>query len=374
MKMPRKKLFLFVPSLIAGGAERVAMLLASGFVALGHEVYLLVARDTGEFQKACPDAVQVIDLACGKPIKGISRLADQIQRHRPDACIAFGIQAGIAAGLSKSIHRWSAELLIRNENNLQREWLGAMGINRVIGPLLSRWVARRYGLVCVSEALSQATQGYLRLSQDQVTTIINPVFADDMPAPVESGAVELHRWLEDDGPPTFVAMGRLEHQKGFDLLLDAFGRVIQQTDARLIVFGNGSLRQSLLDQAVALSMADKVAFPGFTACPIEQMRRSTAFVLSSRFEGFGLVLVEALMSGTQVVSTDCDCGPAEVLEGGRYGHLVAPEDPQALADGMLACIRAPAKPVPSAAWFQRFSADMAARRHLAWLDGQNVRE
>ena len=83
----RKKLFLYVPSLIAGGAERVAMLLAEGFVRQGRDVFLIVAKNVGEFANAPPEAVSVIDLACEKPIKGIADLAHQIRLHRPDACI-----------------------------------------------------------------------------------------------------------------------------------------------------------------------------------------------------------------------------------------------------------------------------------------------
>lgn len=372
--MPKKKLFLFVPSLIAGGAERVAMLLASGFTGLGHEVFLLVARNAGEFSSAVPDSVRVIDLNCRKPIRGISKLADAIATHRPDACIAFGIHAGIAAALSKSIHRWEPTLLIRNEGNLDAIWQAAHGMNRWIGPWLSRWAARKYGLVCVSHSLTHATARYLRLKDGCVSTIVNPVFSGLLPDARQREAEALHPWLVDQAMPTFVAMGRLEREKGFDLLLDAFRTVLGTMDARLIVFGNGALRQELLAQAERLGLTGRVAFPGFTAAPMEQMRRATAFVLSSRFEGFGLVLVEALMSGTQVVATACDFGPSEVLEGGRYGHLVRPEDPEALAEAMLACMRQAAKPLPSQAWFQQFSADIAARRHIEWLDRQDVGE
>lgn len=370
----RKKLFLYVPSLIAGGAERVAMLLAEGFVRQGRDVFLIVAKNVGEFANAPPEAVSVIDLACEKPIKGIADLAHQIRLHRPDACIAFGIQAGIAAALSKAAYRWKSILMIRNENNLRDEWRTATRVNRLIGPLLSRWAARRYGLVCVSSSLSAGSGGYLGLCTEKISTIINPVFAQPWPELGMRGSAELHPWLEDRRLPTFVAMGRLEYQKGFDVLLDAFARVLRQSDARLIIFGNGSQRQTLLERAQSLGIGRKLAMPGYTACPLEQMHRSTAFVLSSRFEGFGLVLVEALMSGTQVVATDCNYGPADVLEGGRYGYLVPTQDPAALAQTMLQCIHERPKPAPPKAWFRQFSADIAAQRHIEWLDRQGVGE
>lgn len=373
MKSPRRKLFLFVSSLIAGGAERVALLLAREFSDQGHEVYVVVARSEGEFARAFQEVGQIIDLACAKPIKGIRKLAQAVEAYRPDACIAFGIHAGIAAALSQSICRWTPTLLVRNEGNLDAIWLAAKGVNKWAGPLLSRWVARKYGLVCVSRSLAQASARYLGVNESRIVTIMNPVYAGPLPVAQTVEVAKLHPWLVDAQQPVFVAMGRLEREKGFDLLLDALAIVRRTLDARLIVFGNGTLRQALEAQAQQLGLTGSVSFPGFTAFPMAQMRHATAFVLSSRFEGFGLVLVEALMSGTQVVATDCDFGPAEVLEGGRYGQLIPPEDAAALAEALLGSLEA-RRSSPPPSWFEQFSAAEAARRHIEWLDCQDVGE
>lgn len=164
-------------------------------------------------------------------------------------------------------------------------------------------------------------------------------------------------------------MGRLEHQKGFDVLIDAFSRAKKRTDARLIIFGKGTLRDALQNQITSCGMNEFICLAGFTAHAIAQMSAAHAFVLSSRFEGFGLVLVEAMLAGTKVISTNCDFGPSELLEDGRYGKLVPVDDAQALADAMLQSIKEPwTAERPSEQWFSQFTASEAARQHLALIE------
>ncbi|WP_447936427.1 glycosyltransferase [Thermomonas fusca] len=357
------KVILFVSQLSAGGAEQVAILLSKGLMRAGCEVIIVTARPQGELIERAGD-VRVVSLNSGKPIRGLRALAGVIDELSPNAIICFGFTTGIAANLSKLIFGWDAEIIVRNENNLSLEWSLATPLNRLLGPLLSRWVARRSKVVGVSRALSMATERYLNMPPRSACTILNPVLDDCSPTAISRSA-NLHPWLRDRTTPTFLAVGRLEHQKGFDLLIEAFSRVLKKEKARLIIFGEGSLRKSLQDQINTLQAGDQITLAGFTDSPLEQMHAAHAFVLSSRFEGFGLVLVEALRSGTKVISTNCDFGPAEVLENGRFGVLVPVDDIQAMAYAMVESIRSPWNiERPSESWFNQFTATEAAHQHL----------
>lgn len=108
----------------------------------------------------------------------------------------------------------------------------------------------------------------------------------------------------------------------------------RRTNSRLIILGTGPLRDSLVDLAVRLNLADSVEFLGFRGNALPYFRQADAFLLSSRCEGFGNVIVEALGCGTPVISTRCDHGPSDILDDGRYGVLVEPRNPAALADAM----------------------------------------
>ena len=105
-------------------------------------------------------------------------------------------------------------------------------------------------------------------------------------------------------------------------------------DSRLIVLGTGPLQQELADLVVQLGLTTSVDFLGFRSNVLPFFRQADAFLLTSRCEGFGNVVVEALGCGTPVISVRCDYGPAEILDNGRYGVLVESRDPQAMADAM----------------------------------------
>lgn len=362
------RLLLFVPQLCSGGAQQVAVLLSSGLVALGCEVHIVAADLKGELLGRVDPGCYLIDLKSKKPIRAGGRLAKIINSIKPDSIICFGVYTGIAAAISGLNWKHRPLFIIRNENNLHIDWQQATVLNRIIGPPLSRWAANRAHVVAVSQSLAQPTADYLRLPIDQVTTILNPVFDDTIPVESNNCSV-LHPWLRDSACPVFVAMGRLEHQKGFDVLINAFALVRRQAQAQLVIFGRGSLQAALQAQIDALGMQEVVTLAGHTDHAMVQMRASHAFVLSSRFEGFGLVLVEALHAGAQVIATRCDYGPAEILEGGRYGTLVPVDDHAALAAAMLDSLDdRVALPRPLDAWFERFTATAAAHQHIALIE------
>lgn len=359
-------LILFISQLSAGGAEQVAILLSKGLMCAGCEVIIVTARPQGELIERA-GGIRVVSLNSGKPIRGLRALAAVIDEFSPNAIICFGFTTGISANLSKLIFGWDSEIIVRNENNLSLEWSLASPLNRLLGPPLSRWVARQSKVVGVSHALSMATEKYLNMHAGSVCTILNPVLDDCSPTDL-SRSVNLHPWLHDQTTPTFLAVGRLEHQKGFDLLIEAFSLTLKKEQARLIIFGEGSLRNRLQDQINTLQVADHISLAGFTEYPLEQMHAAHALILSSRFEGFGLVLVEALRADTKVISTNCDFGPAEILENGRFGILVPVDDAQALADAMIESIRAPWNiERPNESWFNQFTATEAAQQHLKMI-------
>lgn len=178
-----------------------------------------------------------------------------------------------------------------------------------------------------------------------------------------------HPWLSGQRHGTVVvAVGRLVPQKGFDVLLRAFELVRREVDASLIVFGEGPERPRLGDLVNRHGLKDAVSLPGFIANPVSEIKAANLFVLSSRWEGFGNVIVEALGAGTPVVAVDCRSGPAEILDDGRYGRLAIPEDPYDLAKKILAELD---EPTPAEILRKRaldFSPAFIARQYLSLLE------
>jgi len=162
-------------------------------------------------------------------------------------------------------------------------------------------------------------------------------------------------------------VGRLAVQKDFPTLLRAFARLRAARPARLMILGEGDRRSELEQLASALGISADVRLPGFVENPLAYMRRAAVFVLSSIYEGFGNVLVEALACGCPIVSTDCPGGPAEILEHGRFGRLVPVGDVAALGDALLATLAAPRESEALVARARDFSAAVIADRYLGVL-------
>ena len=193
-------------------------------------------------------------------------------------------------------------------------------------PGLARVVAISSGIQESVEALVPALKGrvrtvYIPLELDKVKTRASEPLPD---APKE---------------PYLVAVGRLEPQKGFDILVRAYaelrGRGVSEP---LVIVGEGKDKEKLHELAQSLGIAEHVVLTGFQANPYPWLKGAAVFISSSRFEGFCRVIAEALAVGTPVVATDCPSGPAEVLEDGRAGVVVPNEDASALAEGIYSLL------------------------------------
>lgn len=197
-------------------------------------------------------------------------------------------------------------------------------------------------------------------NQPHIVVIPNAqTFTSDAPAPLEA--------------KTVVAVGRLTYQKGFDLLLQAWAEVCRRVSGwQLAIVGDGELRSALSAQAESLGLAGCVTFVPATKDVVAVYRDTSVLAMSSRYEGFGMVLLEAQTVGLPVVSFACKCGPSEIVNDGVDGYLVAPGDVDAMADRLVRLMqdgalrrRMGARAFANAA---RFSTDAVMKQWMALFD------
>lgn len=246
-------------------------------------------------------------------------------------------------------------------------------------PLTKRWFLKQFirvvsrradALTCVSEDMVlQYRQVFAGSRHVCVYNIVDdPTSRQRMHEPVDDPWINDGPWITEATVPLVIAAGSLEYWKGFEDLVTAFGLVRDRgRDARLIILGEGSDRAKLEAQIEALGLGDRVRLPGHTPNPLKYFARAQVFALSSWVEGMPNVLVEAMMCGCTVVATDCPTGPRELLQDGRYGYLVAPRDPVALADGIEAALDTPIAPDRTVEAIRPFGQDVVLRRHMETL-------
>lgn len=193
------------------------------------------------------------------------------------------------------------------------------------------------GLVAISEGIKESVEELFPQLVGRVYTVYIPL---DLAKVRRLAAAALPESAPQE--PFMVAVGRLEPQKGFDVLLSAYAEVRRKGVLMpLVIVGEGGQEAALKDQAARLGVAEHVQFAGFHPNPYPWMKGAALFVSSSRFEGFCRVIAEALAVGTPVVATACPSGPFEVLEAGKAGILVKNEDADALATAIVQMLASP---------------------------------
>jgi len=346
----REHISIFMYGLAGGGVPRRNITLANALSAAGHRVDLVVLDARGELRRLVDASVRVVDVGRWHvrfPLVRRKRrwqfavarrsLAAYLRNAAPNVLLSADNYANLAAAAAREASGWRGMLLLS-----QRNHTSTYAAQR---PELIAAIRENYpkadAVVAVSEGVAADLRN-LGLPGDLVQTIYNPIvepgFFEAAAQPIE------HPWFGGD-MPVVLAAGRIGPQKDFPTLLRAFARMRKQgVEARLVILGEGKTSQERADlQALAsqLGVSEWVDMPGFVPTALPYIARADLFVLSSRWEGLPGVLIEALACGTPVASTDCPSGPAEILEGGRYGPLVPVGDVEALAEAMALVLRTP---------------------------------
>lgn len=369
----RFKAAIYMNDLASGGAERMMLAMIPLLRQRGADVTLLLHTKKGELAPTLPDDLPVVSFETRRTLADIRPLAHYLRQARPDILLASLAHNNIAALLAKAIAGGPSRVIICQHNALSSEASPGATVKFRVVPLFYRWLAAfASGIVAVSRGVADDLATTCGIRRDRITVIYNPVMSASFNARVD--AVDTHPWLEDGQTPVFITVGRLVPQKNHELLLEALALLREQAPARLLVLGQGPLRTQLASKARSLGVEAAVDFLGFRENPLPLIKRASALVLSSDYEGFGNVIVEALGCGTPVISTDCPFGPSEILADGRFGRLVPVRDARALADAMASPLRAHWSQEELRSRAEIFSVDAAVDRYMelfaACLDTQ----
>lgn len=319
------RILLVLPEFGPGGAERVASLLANEWAKRGQEVSVTCfwGRDEKTFYSLHHavdyKALDFPNIASPSPfqsrVRRYHRFRQHIKNKSPDVVISFLTRPNVLTLLASRGLGVPVVVAERNHPKLRKVAPGWRFLRNMLYP-------RADALVVQTE---QVLQHYSHIAPKNTIVIPNPVRGT-----IARKAAPRKKPTKKRG--RIVAAGRLVHQKGFDLLLEAFSNLAREYPLwELEIWGEGEDRANLEDMRDRLGLAGRVRFPGVTSDLRQRMRDGDLFVLSSRYEGFPNVLLEAMASGLPVVGFDCPYGPSEIVKDGENGVLVDPEDVDGLA-------------------------------------------
>nr|WP_281069975.1 glycosyltransferase family 4 protein [Pelomicrobium methylotrophicum] len=320
-----RRVLLIASSLQAGGAERMISQMANAWAARGRQVAVLTLSGTTADHYVLHPAVERIGLdllrdshSLWEAVRWNMRRSQAIQRAvrrwRPDVVISFIVQMNVTVLVALAGSR--IPVIVSERTDPRRHAVGRAW--RLARRLLYPAAAR---LVVQTESVARWAVGIVPGRRVRVV----PNFVRELPPAAYTGRAT----------DELLAVGRLDQEKGFDLLLRAFAASeFARAGARLVILGEGPERRALETLAQELSIAERILLPGVVRDPETWMARCTAFVLPSRYEGFPNVLLEAMAMGCPVIAADCDSGPREIIKHGENGLLVPPEDVDALAQAL----------------------------------------
>jgi glycosyltransferase involved in cell wall biosynthesis len=395
----------FLENLEGGGVQKVTLRIALELAARGHRVEVLVCHPHGPLLAELPRHLRLVRLERthflsarifavradprGLPVllrpmllarhpsstlPYLPTLTRYLRVSRPDALFAATPYMNVEAYLARRLAGVSCRLLLSEHNDLSNAHPLSTGTRgRHLPALCRRAYLQADSVVAVSRGLANELARRTGIPCERIRTVYNPVVTRELAAKAREPLD--HPWFQAGSPPVILAAGRPGRGKDFPTLIRAFARLRQERPARLVILGEGKTKKGKADKrklelaalAAQLGIGDDVALPGYVHNPFPFMTHAAVFVVSSAYEGFCNVLVEAMACGCPVVSTNCPSGPAEILDNGRYGPLVPMRDDAALAGAIADLLDSPTDPAMLRARANAFTADRAMDQYEEML-------
>lgn len=327
------KILFILSSLGSGGAEKVAVQLLNNLSKEKYNIAVVIFERKGEFLEDIPDNVHIYDLKWKDRYsfpKLVYKLSKIIKDTSPSLIMSFLIYSNFVALLARAIS-WRKIPVIIAEHSVPKR---TMEIGRYY--LLKKWLykllyPKAERIIAVSRGIKDELIDYWKIPSGKVEVVNNAV---DLNL-IEKLSREPIRLQNDINVPEIIAVGRLSAPKGYPYLLKAIKKVVDINPVHLLILGEGEEKKELERLAKEMEISDFISFVGYKENPYKYISNGKIFVLSSLWESFSIVLIEAMACGVPVVSTRCPYGPEEIITDGINGLLVPFADENALAEAIL---------------------------------------
>ena len=336
------KILIFIPNLSGGGAERVFLKISSEIKKRGQNVELILSNQNGPYISELPPDVPITSLNSKRVLYSLIPLARLIRKKNPDLILSALPHANSVAILAKKLSGKKIKLVISERNTYSQESFQPNLKNIILKYLMRKLYKNADAIITVSDGVRESLINFMRINNKNYFSIPNPCDSKEIKAKANLPIND--EWFLSSDVPVVIAVGRLTKQKDFSSLIKSFAIVIKKTKARLLILGEGEERNSLEILAKSLKLSNELfCMPGFKTNPFKYIKASSLFVLSSRWEGFPNVLLQAIACNCKIISTNCQSGPLEILDGGKYGDIIPVGDIEAMANSINRNLNNPRK-------------------------------
>ena len=329
---------IILPSLDAGGAERVNLELARALSELGHTVEIVLLHRSGSLLHEAELNFMVVDLNVSKNWHIPFLLRRYIRNRQPDSIIVSMWALTAFSAFARLLLLKHTKMILVEHSILSKQFEN-QGVFRNAFLRISVMIAYRLADSCVgvSKGVVKDMAILSRMPIESFHTIYNPV--PIMKKPDTASILNASLFWGEEDVYRIITVGSLKEAKNYSLLLHSVAILKKRLKVKLVILGEGDLRKSMVSLVVRLDISDQVVMPGFFQDPTPFYYAADVFVLSSNREGLPTVIIEAMACGVPIVSTDCESGPAEILNNGDFGILVPLNDPEKLADAIEAALK-----------------------------------
>jgi glycosyltransferase involved in cell wall biosynthesis len=336
----KSRIAIFLATSGHSGVDKIARNLVPALTRRGYQVDILKIRGHGPHLEELPPGVRIIDLGTSHVYSAIPAIARYLRREQPAVLLADKYRVIHTAYFAKVLARVSTRLIFSMGATISIDLAGRSAFERWYQrQFIQHFYPRAAKVIVTSQGVADDMAAYGGIARSCIEVVPCPVISADLlqtrPERPE------HPWFQTGEPPVILGVGELSKRKDFETLIRAFARVRAGRPCRLVILGRGRQHDHLIALARELGVGEDVDLAGFQPNPYAFMAHAALFAFTSRHEGLGFVVIEALAVGTPVVSTDCPSGPREILQDGKYGELVAVGAVDALANAIAKTLAAP---------------------------------
>lgn len=327
----KKKVVVIIPSLRGGGAEKVMINVVSALDRNKFDITLIVIKKEGPYIDLVPKDIHLIDIGIDRVRNSIYKLLKTLNCIKPDVILSTQSHLNLSLLMIKPMLKGRPKVIVREANTPSKDMESLTNIKKSVYKMLYKYLYNKADyIIAQCEDMKLDMVQYLKLNEEDITCIYNPLDIEKIKTlrggknPYSKNKINL------------LSVGRLCHQKGFDILIEAFKLVNEEIpNTHLTILGEGNLKDKLQKQIGDLGLEKNISLIDFKKNPYPYYYYSDMYILSSRWEGFPNTLLEALACETKVVSINCKSGPREILADGKYGEIIDSYDSIELAKGIV---------------------------------------